>query len=141
MSATADNPGSNANASDADASGQPTVAIVGASTNPVKYGNRSVRAHLAGGYRVFPVNPNEEEVEGLRCYPRLTDLPVSRLDRLSIYVPPAVGFTLLGDLQAANAAEIWFNPGSEDAELLRQARDRGLNVIQACSIIDAGRGL
>jgi len=117
---------------------KPTVAIVGASQDRGKYGNKSVRAHLANGYQVYPVNPNEQTVEGLVCFARLTDLPVSRLDRISVYVPPSVGIRLLEDMQAIEANEVWFNPGSADSALIEQAQKLGLNVIQACSIIDVG---
>jgi hypothetical protein len=70
---------------------QPTVAIIGASADRSKFGNKSVRAHLAQGYRVFPVNPKGGEIEGIAVYKSLAEVPAERLDRISMYVPPAVG--------------------------------------------------
>lgn len=117
---------------------KPTVAILGASTNRHKFGNKSVRAHLEAGYEVFPVNPKADMIESLKAYPNLASVPVAKLDRISVYVPPSVGIRLLDEIKQKGAREIWFNPGSESAELLRQAMQLGLNPICACSIVDVG---
>ena len=53
----------------------PTVAVIGASQNPAKYGNRAVRAYLRRGWTVYPVNPNEPSVEGLPTFRSVTDIP------------------------------------------------------------------
>ncbi len=117
---------------------KPTVAIIGASADRQKYGNKSVRAHLKQGYDVYPIHPRETSIEGLTVYPTLEEVPVSQLDRISIYVPPKVGITLLEQIQNRKASEVWLNPGSESPELLQRADELGLNVIQACSIIAIG---
>jgi predicted CoA-binding protein len=117
---------------------QPTVAILGASRDRRKFGNKSVRAHLRQGYAVYPVNPAADEIEGLKCYPNLEAVPVERLDRISVYLPPEVGIGLLDEIKSRGAHEVWFNPGSESPELLARAREIGLEVIQACSIVDLG---
>ena len=115
-----------------------TVAIIGASADRSKYGNKSVRAHAAQGYQVFPINPKGGEIEGLKAYERLADVPVARLDRVSMYVPPAVGMKLLNEIAAKGCDELWLNPGSDSDELADAARARGLNPIIACSIVDVG---
>ena len=69
---------------------QKTVAVVGASADRSKYSNKSVRAHLAQGWTVYPVNPKGGEIEGLQAYPSITDVP-QPLDRVTLYLPPAVG--------------------------------------------------
>ena len=117
---------------------KPTVAILGASSDRRKFGNKSVRAHLAQGYDVYPVNPRATEVEGLKAHPTLADLPVEHLDRISVYLPPQVGFTMLEEIQRKGAKEVWFNPGSESPELLERAAELGLEIIQACSIVALG---
>ncbi|QDT89457.1 CoA-binding protein [Gimesia algae] len=117
---------------------QPTVAIIGASADRQKYGNKSVRAHLKQGYKVFPVHPTETNIEGLTAYTSLAGIPDVHLNRISVYVPPHIGMGLLEEIQAKGADELWFNPGSESPELLQRASDLGLNIIQACSIVDIG---
>ena len=115
----------------------PSVAIIGASQDQRKYGNRAVRAYLRRGWTVYPVNPNEAVVEGLPTFRSVTDIPVA-LDRATVYVPPAVGIALLPALKEKKIPEIFLNPGSEDDALLAEAERLGLDVIQACSIIDIG---
>lgn len=117
---------------------QPTVAILGASRDRHKYGNKSLRAHQQQGYEVYPVNPHADEIEGLKCYPSLAAVPVAKLDRISVYLPPEVGIELLPEIKARGASEVWFNPGSESPELLERAAELGLDLIQACSIVDVG---
>lgn len=117
---------------------QPTVAVLGASTDRQKYGNKAVRAYLQQGYTVYPINPNADEVEGQKAYPTLADVPADSLDRVTVYLPPEVGITLLEDIQRSGAREVWLNPGSESPELVQRAEELGLNFITACSILDLG---
>ena len=116
----------------------PTVAIIGASADRSKFGNKSVRAHLAQGYQVFPINPKGGQIEGLTAYSSITEVPVERLDRVSMYVPPAVGMRLVEAIAAKGCDELWLNPGSESDELAARARELGLEPIIACSIVDVG---
>lgn len=116
----------------------PTVAILGASTDRSKFGNKSVRAHLAKGFTVYPINPKADEIEGLKAFASLADIPPGKLDRVSVYLPPAVGMKVLPDIAARGCDELWLNPGTESDELVAEAERLGLNVIQACSIVDVG---
>lgn len=117
---------------------QPTVAVIGASTDREKYGNKSVRAHQRNGFTVYPINPKATEIEGIKAYASLGDLPDVALTRISMYVPPAVGLKLLPEVAAKGCEELWLNPGAESDELIKQAEALGLNVIIACSIVDVG---
>ena len=115
-----------------------SVAIIGASQDRRKYGNKAVRAYHDNGYRVYPINPNEEEVEGLRTYPSIDAVP-DEIDYVSLYVPPAVGIKLLPAIAAKGPKELWLNPGSESDELIEAAADLHLRTILACSIVAVGR--
>lgn len=117
---------------------RPTIAILGASTDRSKFGNKAVRAFLQQGYQVFPVNPKVGEVEGCPAYARLADVPVRPLDRISVYLPPQVGLSLLEEIAQAGASEVWFNPGTASDELLSRAESLGIPIIQACSILGVG---
>jgi predicted CoA-binding protein len=116
----------------------PTVAILGASADRSKFGNKSVRAHLSQGYTVYPVNPKGGEVEGLKVYTTLADVPAGKLDRISVYLPPAVLLKSLQEIAARGCDELFLNPGTESEEVLAKAEALGLEPIQACSIVDLG---
>jgi len=115
----------------------PSVAVIGASNAPHKFGNKAVRAYLRQGWTVYPVNPNETTVEGLAVYATIGDVP-GPVDRVSMYVPPSVGIKLLEAIRAKGSTELWLNPGSESDELVERATALGLDPIQACSIVDIG---
>lgn len=117
---------------------KPTVAVIGASPDRRKFGNKAVRAFALAGYDVFPINPTVAQIEGLTAYPSLKDVPVDRLDRVTVYVPPAVGLKLLPDLLARPVDEVWLNPGADSPEVVAKARELGLNVIAGCSILGVG---
>ena len=114
---------------------KPTVAIIGASKDPAKHSHRAIQAHLARGYEVYPVNPRETEILGLKTYPSVAEIPVP-LDRVTVYLPPAVGLTVIGQIARKNPKELFLNPGSESEELVQKARALGLSPILACSITD-----
>ncbi|MDP7020467.1 MAG: CoA-binding protein [Pirellulaceae bacterium] len=116
----------------------PTVAILGASSDPAKFGNKSIHAHLRKGYEVFPVNPKGGEIAGLKVYPTLADVPNGRLDRISVYLPPHIGLELLSEIADRGCGQLWLNPGSASPELVERAEQLGLDPIQACSIVDLG---
>jgi predicted CoA-binding protein len=115
-----------------------TVAVVGASSDRRKFGNKAFRAFQQEGHTVIPINPNEASVEGVPTYPSVTDVP-GKIDMATVYVPPEVGVTLLDGFEEKQIDEIWINPGAESDELIDEARRRKLNVIQACSIVGIGR--
>jgi predicted CoA-binding protein len=115
-----------------------TVAILGASADRAKFGNKSVRAHLRAGYDVYPVNPKAGFIEDCQVYTSLNEIPVERLDRISVYLPPSVGMAVLPEIAAAQAGEVWFNPGSSTGALLDKARELGIHAITGCSIVDLG---
>ena len=114
-----------------------TVAIIGASTDRNKFGNKAVRAFKQQGYRVFPVNPKAAEVEGLAAFSSISSVP-DRPDVVSVYLPPPVLLKLLPEIAAKGCDELWLNPGTESPEVLAEAERLGLNVIQACSIVGVG---
>jgi hypothetical protein len=117
---------------------KPSVAIIGASNDRSKFGNKAVRAYLQEGYDVYPVHPTETTIEDLKVFKSILDVPAQKLDRISVYVPPAVGLRLLPDIAKKSCRELWLNPGSESDDIIDRATDLKLNVIVACSIVGIG---
>ncbi len=114
-----------------------TVAIIGASNDRNKFGNKAVRAYLQQGYTVYPVNPKAAQIEGLPAFKSISEVPV-RPQRVSVYLPPSVLLPVLPGIAAKGCDELWLNPGTESEEVLAEAKRLGLNVIQACSILGVG---
>ena len=113
------------------------VAVVGASSDPRKFGNRAVRAFRRQGYTVIPINPNEAQVEGLKTYPSVLDVP-DAIDMATFYVPPDVGEKVIREVASKQIPEVWLNPGSESDELIRLARSLKVEPIVGCSILGIG---
>ncbi len=114
-----------------------TVAVIGASTDRNKYGNKALRAFRDAGETVIPIHPNEPEVEGVRAFPSVLDVP-GPIDMATVYVPAAVGVEVLEQIARKGIPEVWLNPGADDDDVIDKGRALGLNVIVACSIIGVG---
>ncbi len=114
------------------------VAVVGASRDRHKFGNKALRAFRDAGHTVIPIHPSAPEVEGIRAYASVLDVP-GPIDMATVYVPAATALRLLDELERKQIPEIWLNPGADDDDVLAEARRRHLNVIAACSIMGVGR--
>jgi len=114
-----------------------TVAVIGASSNRDKFGNKALRAFAHKGYTVYPINPTEAEVEGLKAYASVLDVP-GPIDMATIYVPAAVGVAVMDDLVKKGIPEVWLNPGADRREVVEKARAVGLKTVLHCSIIAIG---
>ena len=113
------------------------VAVIGASSDRTKFGNKAVRAFLNHGDQVIPINPKESEVEGLRAYRSVLDVPVP-IDMATFYVPPAIGETLMEEVARKGIREVWLNPGADSEALAARARALNIHAIRACSIVGIG---
>ncbi|MDX2175973.1 MAG: CoA-binding protein [Candidatus Sumerlaeia bacterium] len=114
----------------------PAIAIVGASANPAKFGNKAVRAYLRRGWTVYPINPREQEIEGLPVLRSARELPAG-VGTASLYLQPELVPAVLEDLAAVGVGEVYLNPGTESDEAVAKAEELGLRAIVACSIIAA----
>ena len=118
-----------------------SIAVVGASADRHKFGNKSVRAYASAGWTVYPINPNESTVEELPAFASLSAAEAAAgepIERISVYLPPAITRGILPEIAAAGARDTFFNPGSADATVLEEAAELGIAVRDACSIVDIG---
>jgi predicted CoA-binding protein len=113
------------------------VAVIGASNDRRKFGNKAVRAFVRQGYDVKPVNPHVTMVEGLTAYASIADIP-GAIDLVTVYVPPEIGERLLPEIAKKQPAELWVNPGADSPALIARAEALGLQPIVACSIMGVG---
>jgi uncharacterized protein len=114
-----------------------TVAIIGASSDRQKFGNKAVRAFQQRGFTVYPVHPQEKEIEGLPVFSTIRDVPV-RPDIVTIYVGPEKLLRLLADIAARGCDQLWLNPGTSSDEALAEAERLGLKTVEGCSILAIG---
>jgi predicted CoA-binding protein len=108
--------------------------VAGASRDPSKYGNRVLKALIESRRKVFPLNPTAPEVEGVRAYAAIADLP-ELPESLSVVTPPRVTREVVRQAIAAGVKNIWMQPGAEDDQASAEARAAGLNVIDDGSCI------
>jgi len=92
------------------------IALVGASKNPAKYGNIILKDLLSKGFEVLPVNPNYDEIEGVKCYKSIKELPKD-VDVIVFVVPPKVGLQVAKEAVEAGFKKLWFQPGAESEEI------------------------
>lgn len=114
------------------------IAIVGASRNREKYGNKAIRAFMEKGYRVFPVHPFEKEIEGQPVYRSVLEIP-ERVPLASFYIPASIGLEVIEEVARKEGMGIvYLNPGAESGELIRKGRALGLEIRDTCSIVAIG---
>lgn len=114
-------------------------AVVGASTNREKYGNKVLRAYMEKGLEVYPINPKAEEVEGLKAYADLADLP-AKVRGISVITPPKITLMVVEEAARQGIEFVWMQPGAESPEAVSRARELGLEVIAdgSCFLVVAG---
>ena len=114
-------------------------AVVGASSNRGKYGNKVLRAYQQRSLPVFPINPTANEIEGLRAYPDLASLP-ERVHGVSIITPPAVTLRIVEEAGKLNIRHLWMQPGAESDEAVERAQELGIQVISGgpCLLVVLG---
>ena len=103
-------------------------AVVGASSDRDKYGNKVLRAYQQRGMEVYPINPRATEIEGLKAYATLSDVPV-KLRAISVITPPAITEQVVEAAAAAGVRMVWMQPGAESNEAIRKAEALGIEVI------------
>jgi uncharacterized protein len=113
------------------------VAIIGASNDRRKFGNKALRAFRHQGYTVVPVNPHEKTVEGITAVSSVLDI-AGPVDMATFYVQPDVGVSVMEQVAKKQISEVWLNPGADHPMVVQKARSLGVEPIVACSIIGIG---
>lgn len=103
-------------------------AVVGASQDREKYGNKVLRVYQQNKLDAVPINPNADEVEGLQAYPDLPSVP-GDIDGVSIITPPPVTEMVVSQALALGIKNIWMQPGAESPAAVDLAVHAGANVI------------
>jgi uncharacterized protein len=111
-----------------------TVAILGASPKPDRYAFKAMELLKHYGHSAIPVNPAYDEILGQKCYPDIAAAP-KPLDTVTLYLSPARSNPLIERILVAKPRRIIMNPGAENETLAEKARDRGIEVIEGCTLV------
>jgi predicted CoA-binding protein len=114
-------------------------AVVGASRDCAKIGNKVLRAYMQTARPAFPVNPGADEIEGLRTYPGLASLPEA-VHGVSVITPPQVTESIVEQAGSLGIKNIWLQPGAESERAVARAKELGMNVISGgpCILVTLG---
>jgi predicted CoA-binding protein len=107
---------------------QKRFAVIGATDNTAKNGNRIFRNLRGRDYEVYPVNPGLDELEGVKCYHHLSDIPV-KVDVVDFVVPPPVTEEVLKECKQLGLDRIWLQPGSESQAAIDYCQQNGMKVV------------
>ena len=110
------------------------VAVVGASSDRRKFGNRARARVPAAGLHRRSDQPARNRSRGLKAYASVLDVP-GAIDMASFYVPPEIGEQVIDEIARKGIAEVWLNPGAESDALIARARALQIQPIVACSIV------
>jgi predicted CoA-binding protein len=116
-----------------------TVVVLGASPKPERHSNQAVRRLLEHGYRVVPVRPAVETIEGLKVLHALGEV-TEPVHTLTLYVSKAVSAKLEEEIVALDPGRVIFNPGAENPELREALEARGIQTIEGCTLVMLGTG-
>ena len=108
--------------------------VVGASADRGKFGNRVLRCYQMHGLKAVPVNPREEEIEGIPCVASVAHLP-DDVTSISIITPPLMTERVVVEAAAKGIRNIWMQPGAESPQAVAFCREKGMNVIADGSCI------
>jgi predicted CoA-binding protein len=103
-------------------------AVVGASQDRTKYGNKVLRVYQQSQREAVPVNPTAKEVEGLTAYPDLASVP-GQIDGVSIITRPEITEQVVESAIQRGIKNVWMQPGAESARAVKAAEEAGVNVI------------
>jgi len=117
----------------------PAFAVVGASNDRKKFGNKVLRCYLQHDLIVYPVNLNETTVENLKCFKHISELP-EKVTSISIITQPSVTEHIVDDAIAKGIKNIWMQPGAESEKAIAKARAHQINVIAngPCVLVELG---
>ncbi|MGE5326767.1 MAG: CoA-binding protein [Deltaproteobacteria bacterium] len=118
--------------------GQQSFAIVGVSRQPRKFGTYAYKELKKRGYRVFPVNPQAETIEGDRCFPSLAALP-EPVGGVLIVVPPSQTEQVVREAAAAGIKRVWMQQGAASPQAIQYCEQNGISEVHGeCILMFAG---
>lgn len=116
-------------------SSQHTIAIVGASNNPKKFGNKIMLDLHKAGWCVIPINPKGGKILGATAYPSLLSVP-QKIDGVVFVTQPEVTEQVLSDVKQKGISDVWFQPGSDSETAHLFCQQNGINFMANACIME-----
>lgn len=117
-------------------SAQDSIAVIGVSQDPNKFGHKVFKDLLESGHTVFAVNPKGGEVFGKPVYESVSQLP-AKIDLLVLVVPPEISEQVAKEAADLGITRIWFQPGSENEKVMKYCQQQGLDyIVGKCVMVE-----
>tara|TARA_Y200000002_G_C22676201_1_gene662212 strand:+ start:195 stop:575 length:381 start_codon:yes stop_codon:yes gene_type:complete len=113
------------------------IALIGASNDKNKYGNKILLDLISKGHNVVPINPKENSIAGMKSYSSISELS-EKPSIINFVVPPNIGFQLTKDLVESDHDNFWYQPGAESGEISAFLDEKNKSYIDdKCIMIEA----
>ncbi|SHJ37634.1 hypothetical protein SAMN02745751_02425 [Dethiosulfatibacter aminovorans DSM 17477] len=110
-------------------------AVVGATQKKDKFGYKMFKSLLDNGNIVYPVTPKYDEIDGIKAYKSIKDIP-DRIDVVGFIVNPEAGLKLIQDVIDLGIQNIWMQPGTRDPRIIDIAMDNDINIVFSCVMVE-----
>lgn len=110
------------------------VALYGATKKPHRYAYQAFNMLREYGHTVFPIHPVIKEIDGVKVYRNLAEIE-EPVDTLTLYVGPQRQADILDDILQEPLNRVIFNPGTENPELEEALQQKGVEAIEACTLV------
>lgn len=112
-------------------------AVVGATQRKNKFGYKMFKSLMDNGNIVYPVSPKYDEIDGIKTYKTIKDIP-DNIDVVGFIVNPTVGLELIQDVIDLGIKNIWMQPGTRDPKIVKIATDNDINIVFSCVMVELG---
>ncbi len=104
------------------------IAIFGMSRDTSKFGNKIYKNMTAKGYKLFPIHPVQEEIEGIKCFKSIAEL-LEKVEGAIMVIPPPKTEKALIDVAKAGIKRVWMQPGAESEAGIKYCEENGISAI------------
>lgn len=107
---------------------------MGASRKPTRYSYKAVKLLAENGHIPFPVHPMIPDVDGIPVHGRIADI-AEPIDTITVYLSAKNSNTVANDILGAGARRVIFNPGAENPDLASKLEEKGIETVEACTLV------
>ncbi len=113
---------------------QKKFAVVGSFRNESKYAYKILKTLIKKGFEAYPVNPRVSDVEGIKCYKRISDIPFN-IDVVNVVTPPSITEAIVRECQEKNIRRVWLQPGAESEAAIKFCHYNNIDVIHGLCVM------